>query len=129
MLRGIARSSPALYQAYELGEKAARVGFDWPSTDGALEKVAEEAREVMDAPGDEERSAEIGDLLFALTTLARHLQIEPEDALRAANARFRQRFMALEDRAQREGRSLAELSREDWLEWWNAAKSEVGQSS
>ncbi len=96
---------------------------------GALEKVAEEAREVTAAAGDEERKAEFGDLLFALTTLARHLQIEPEDALRSANERFRRRFMALEERAQHEGRPLAAFSREEWLDWWNAAKSEAGQSS
>jgi tetrapyrrole methylase family protein / MazG family protein len=125
ILLGIPRAAPALFQAHELGRKAARVGFDWPSTDGALEKVAEEAREVAEAADDAGRKAELGDLLFSLSALARHLQIEPEDALRAANTRFRQRFMVLEERAQQEGRSLASLSREDWLEWWNAAKSEV----
>jgi tetrapyrrole methylase family protein / MazG family protein len=124
VLLGIPRSAPALFQAYELGRKAARLGFDWVSPEGALGKVAEEARELAVATSQEEQQLELGDLFFALTTLARHLKIEPEDALRKANERFRRRFIALEERARHEGRELAGLSQDDWLSWWNQAKDQ-----
>ncbi|MGO8946797.1 MAG: nucleoside triphosphate pyrophosphohydrolase [Ktedonobacterales bacterium] len=122
VLRGIPRSAPALYQAYELGRKAAKTGFDWVSTDGALGKVAEEAQEVASAEDPEQQRLELGDLLFALTTLSRHLKIEPEEALRAANQRFRRRFSAMEERARREGRELTDLEAAEWLAWWSQAK-------
>jgi len=127
VLRGIPASAPALFQAYELGKKAAKVGFEWPSVDGALEKVGEEARELARAVerGDgEEQRDELGDLLFALATVARRLRIQPEDALRAANARFRRRFEAMEARAAREGRALDSLTLDEWLAWWADAKAE-----
>ena len=93
VLRGIPRSAPALYQAFELSKKAAKTGFDWPDASGALDKVVEEARELAEVTGvtgaAEERTAELGDLLFAVATLARRLGIHPEEALHAANARFR----------------------------------------
>jgi tetrapyrrole methylase family protein / MazG family protein len=129
ILLGIPHAAPALFQAHELGRKAARVGFDWASSEDALSKVVEEARELATAKTQEERRLELGDLLLALATLSRHLEIEPEEALRQANERFRRRFMTLEKRAQRESRSLASLSQEDWLAWWNAAKGEVERSS
>ncbi len=125
-LRGVPKSAPALYQAYELGKKAARTGFDWPTTEGTLAKVAEEARELAqaDASGDAgEREAELGDLLFALATLARHLHVQPEEALHAANQRFRRRFEAMEERARSEQRDVTTLTPEDWLAWWNDAKT------
>jgi tetrapyrrole methylase family protein/MazG family protein len=125
-LRGIPSSAPALYQAHELSRKAAKVGFEWPDTAGALAKVAEEARELAEAEhsGDHEQmTAELGDLLFAVAVVARRLGLEPEDALRAANARFRRRFEAMEARAQREGRALDTLSADEWLAWWRAAKT------
>jgi tetrapyrrole methylase family protein/MazG family protein len=129
VLRGIPLSAPALYQAYELGRKAAKTGFDWPDTDGALAKVAEEARELAAAADDNERRAELGDLLFALATLARHLHIQPEEALHAANQRFRRRFVAMEQRAQQEGRALATLTLDDWLTWWDAAKRATAEET
>lgn len=125
-LRGIPRSAPALYQAFELSKKAARVGFDWPDTSGALDKIAEEAREVAevldasDAAGA--RKAELGDLLFALAVFARRLGINPEEALHAANGRFRKRFEAMEAAATEDNRDLASLSLEDWLTLWAQAK-------
>jgi tetrapyrrole methylase family protein/MazG family protein len=126
VLRGVPRSAPALYQAYELGRKAARAGFDWPSTDGVLEKIAEEARELADAASggtNDEAQAELGDLLFVLARLADHLGVQPEDALHAANARFMLRFMAMEERARREGRALGSLGPDEWLAWWGEAKA------
>lgn len=129
LLRSVSESAPALYQAYELVGQAARAGFDWSSPEGALEKVAEEARELIAAEGSEERSAELGDVLLALAGLARHLQVEPEDALRAANGRFRRRFMAMEARGIRENRALASLTPDEWLHWWQSAKqAETTQS-
>jgi tetrapyrrole methylase family protein / MazG family protein len=124
-LRGIPRSAPALYQAYELSRKAARAGFDWPDTGGALAKVAEEARELTEEQtrGDRGRmSEELGDLLFALAALARRLDVPPEDALRAANTRFRRRFEAMERHARAAGRALESLTLAEWVAWWGEAK-------
>ena len=125
VLRGIPRSAPALYQAHELSRKAAKVGFDWPDVSGALAKVAEEAREIAEAEGEGDReqvAAELGDLLFALAALARRLGAQPEEALRATNARFRRRFEAMEAWARAAGRSLESLTIEEWDAWWDEAK-------
>ena len=121
-LRGIPRSAPALYQAHELGRKAAVEGFDWQTSDGALDKVVEEAHEAAAAASDDERRLELGDLLFALASLSRHWRIDPEEALREANERFRRRFVSMEDRARRESRSLSSLDETEWLAWWKWAK-------
>jgi tetrapyrrole methylase family protein / MazG family protein len=126
ILRGIPRSAPALYQAYELSRKAAKAGFDWPTNDGALEKVVEEARELAAAvaSGDQtDAQAELGDLFFALAAVGRRLGLEPERALHAANQRFRQRFTAMEERANDEGRALDTLTIDEWPAWWADAKS------
>jgi tetrapyrrole methylase family protein/MazG family protein len=125
VLRGVPKSAPGLYQAYELSKKAAKAGFDWPSTSGAVEKVAEEAGELAAAVEHgrrDEVAAELGDLLFALATLARRLDLEPEDALHAANRRFRARFEAMERRAEAEGRPLSSLTTHERLAWWENAK-------
>ncbi len=126
VLRGIPRSAPALYQAFELSKKAAKTGFDWPDASGALDKVVEEARELAEVTGvtgaAEERTAELGDLLFAVATLARRLGIHPEEALHAANARFRRRFEAMEALAEADERALASLSLDEWLRLWDKAK-------
>jgi tetrapyrrole methylase family protein/MazG family protein len=125
-LRGVPKSAPALYQAYELGRKAAKSGFDWPTTDGVLAKIAEEARELTEAAAGanpEHTRAELGDLLFALTRLADRLHLQPEDALHAANQRFRRRFEAIEARGRAEGRALSSLTADDWLAWWAEAKA------
>lgn len=128
-LHGVPKSAPALYQAHELAKKAAKVGFAWPDAQGAVAKVAEEARELADAvaaPGSrpsDDAAAEMGDLLFALAALARHLGIEPEDALHAANRRFRQRFEAMEHRAEAEARELGTLTTDEWLAWWDQTKA------
>src|SRR5262249_11208717 len=127
-LRGVPASAPALYQAYELGRKAAALGFEWPSIAGELDKVAEEARELIAAVehGDtDEQASELGDLLFALAMIGRRLHLNPEDTLRAANQRFRRRFEAMETRAREEGRELETLTLEEWLIWWGEAKAAV----
>ena len=126
-LRGIPKSAPALYQAYELSRKAAKVGFDWPDDAGSLAKVAEEARELAEIPadaadGDTRRAAELGDLLFAVASLGRRLGLRAEDALEAANRRFRQRFEAMEAQAHHAGAALDTLTPDDWLRLWAQAK-------
>jgi tetrapyrrole methylase family protein/MazG family protein len=125
VLRGIPKSAPALYQAYELSKRAAKAGFEWPSDDGAVEKVAEEARELVAvvASGDHDSAQEeLGDTLFTLVVVGRRLGLEPERALHDANQRFRRRFTLMEERATREGRTLDSLSVGEWLAWWADAK-------
>ena len=126
VLRGVPKSAPALYQAYELGRKAAKVGFNWPDAEGVLAKIQEEARELTDAVehgSETDQSEELGDLLFVLTRLADRLGVQPEDALHRTNHKFRRRFEAMEVQAQREGRPLASLTLDDWLTLWKGAKA------
>jgi tetrapyrrole methylase family protein/MazG family protein len=126
VLRGIPRSAPALYQAFELSKKAAKAGFEWPANEGAVEKVAEEARELVTAVASGDRDGaqeEFGDVLFTLVVVGRRLGLEPERALHDANQRFRRRFTLMEERASREERALGTLSIEEWLAWWADAKS------
>lgn len=119
-LDGVPRDLPALAQAEAYGDRASRVGFDWPSVDGVLDKVAEEAREIQAANGPEERAEELGDLLFALVNAARWMKIDPEAALRAANAKFAARFREVEARAQ--SRDLKEMSLSELDGLWESAK-------
>lgn len=121
---------PALLRAQRTGEKAAKVGFDWPSLAGALAKVREEFAELeaeiaalppSSSPADRRvrLEHELGDLLFSLTQLARHLGLDAEDSLRLGTRRFVDRFRRMEATA---GRPLAELSRDELLAAWQAAK-------
>jgi tetrapyrrole methylase family protein/MazG family protein len=96
---GVATSQPSLSYAYAVQRKAAKLGFDWPDVHGALPKIAEEAGELVEAAASGDRAhvdEELGDLLFAVVNVARHLDIEPEAALRAASHKFRTRFEAVE---------------------------------
>ncbi|HEY4608619.1 MAG TPA: nucleoside triphosphate pyrophosphohydrolase, partial [Ilumatobacteraceae bacterium] len=96
---GVAMSQPSLSYAYHVQRKAAKVGFDWPDVDGALPKIAEEATELAEAIRLDDRNGvdeELGDLLFAVVNVARHLDVEPEAALRAATHKFRKRFEHVE---------------------------------
>lgn len=117
---------PALTRAVKLTKRAARVGFDWPSTDEVLAKLAEEVAElqVEIAAGDKAKAREeLGDILFVCANLARKLDVEPEDALRATNAKFARRFAFIEAELAKDGRSpdQSDLSEMDAL--WNAAKA------
>ena len=96
VLDGVALGLPALTRAIKLQNRAARVGFDWPSADEVLDKLAEETAELRTATDPAHRAEEFGDLLFAMANLARHLDIDPEAALRDANAKFTRRFGAIE---------------------------------
>jgi tetrapyrrole methylase family protein / MazG family protein len=127
---GIARSMPALAYAAKVGGKASKVGFDWPDVDGAFAKIAEETAELHDEIGaadaaatSDDAAAELGDLLFAVVNVARHLRIDPELALRAATDKFRSRFEGVERLARERSIELrgADLSTLDAL--WDEVKS------
>ena len=126
-LDGVAVGLPALLRAYKLQNRAARVGFDWPSTDQVIEKIQEEAAELVEARDElthTEMTEEFGDLMFVMANLARHLKIEPEAALRAANAKFTRRFEGVEAKLKDLGKTpdqsdLAEMDR-----LWDAVKAD-----
>jgi len=111
---------PALAWTLGLQKRAARVGFDFQSPTGAAEAVAEEARELSDATNAEEAFDELGDLLFAVVALARKLKVNPEDALRVAGQRFRDRFAALEGSLKAEGIELRGLDARELVRRWDA---------
>jgi len=116
---------PALTRAAKLTRRAGRVGFDWPSTDEVFEKLAEEVEElrVEIAAGDKEKAREeLGDLLFVVANLARKLDVEPEDALRAANAKFVRRFGFIETELARNARTPEQSTLEEMDRLWDAAK-------
>ena len=119
MLDGVALGLPALTRAVKLQKRAARVGFDWPDVAGPVAKVLEEIDEIATAPTPEDRFEEAGDFLFAATNLVRAYGIAPEEALRAANAKFERRFGAMEALA--EGK-FATLSLDEQEELWQAVK-------
>jgi MazG family protein len=133
VLAGVPRALPALTRAAKLGRRAARVGFDWPDARAVRAKVLEELHEVDDAlaragqPAQrattpQELAGELGDLLFTVVNWSRHLHIDAEAALRAANDKFERRFARMESLAQARGLELAQLSAEEWDALWNEAK-------
>jgi XTP/dITP diphosphohydrolase/ATP diphosphatase len=127
ILNDVPRSMPAVMEAAKLGSKAAKIGFDWPSADGLFDKLAEETAElraelVTNSSG-ERVEQEMGDLLFTAVNLARHLQVDPELALRGTNAKFRRRFAAMERAAH--GRAGLEALKAEELEvLWERAKED-----
>jgi tetrapyrrole methylase family protein/MazG family protein len=121
MLDGVSRAMPALAYAQAVQDRAARVGFDWPDVEGVVDKVAEEARELTDAP-PEARQEELGDLVFSVVNLARRLGIDAEEALRAANGKFRARFAAMEGAAREAGKTLEEYDAAGLDGLWTRAK-------
>ena len=119
---------PALTRALKLQKRAARVGFDWGAAQPILAKVEEEIAELRDAmtegaPADE-RELELGDLLFTIVNLARHLEIDPETALRRTNAKFERRFRAIEASAAAQGRNPADMRLEELEALWVEAKAQ-----
>jgi len=116
---------PALARAAKLGKRAGRVGFDWPDAQGVRAKIAEELQEADEVAADvpARRSEELGDLLFATANWARHLDINPEEALRRANEKFERRFRAMEGLAAARGLVLKTLDAAAWDSLWNAVKS------
>lgn len=132
VLDGVAVGLPALLRAVKLQKRAARVGFDWPDVDQVIDKIAEEARELADARAtlsQDEITEEFGDLLFVMANLARHLDIDPEAALRAANGKFVRRFSYIEQQLAKQGSSPAQSDLAQMDALWNAAKrQEKGQA-
>ncbi len=122
ILDGLPPALPALTQAQEFQDRAARVGFDWPEISGVLEKVKEEIEEVKAAANPVELTDELGDLFFALVNLARWKKIDAEAALRGASLKFKTRFRYIEERARQQKRSMQELSLAEMDELWNEAK-------
>ncbi len=114
---------PALTMADTYQRRAARVGFDWPEISGVRAKVTEELAELEAAAAPAEREDELGDLLFAVVNLARWLEVDPESALRRANAKFAERFAAVEAAAKAQGRAMTEMSLAELDQLWEAAKS------
>ena len=107
---------PALTRAEKLQKRASRAGFDWPDVTGVLDKVREEARELADAAqsGDKDLAEdELGDMLFTIVNLARHLKLDPEAAVRRANDKFASRFRAAEKAARASDRNLSDLTPEE----------------
>lgn len=127
VLDGVALGLPALIRAVKLQKRAARVGFDWPSTDEVLDKLIEESRELVEARDtltQTEVEEEFGDLMFVMANLARHMKVDPEAALRAANSKFTRRFARIEDWLAETGRSPADSDLAEMDDLWNRAKAE-----
>lgn len=122
LLDGVPRHMPALQKAYRVSQKAARVGFDWPDVTGLLDKIAEEAKELTEARGERDVKAELGDVLFAIGNLARHLKVDPEEALQGANDRFISRFSHVERKLTKRGASLQATPLEEMDRLWEEAK-------
>jgi len=121
-LDGVPLALPALSQAQEYQDRAARVGFDWPEIEGVLDKVREEIEEIKNAETDFELASEIGDLFFALVNVARWKHIDAESALRGTNMKFKKRFAYVEQGAKSQARDLSSLSLDEMESLWQAAK-------
>jgi tetrapyrrole methylase family protein/MazG family protein len=125
VLDGVTRGLPATMEGFQLTRKAARIGFDWDSAHGVLEKVREESAEVdrlLDSANQWEVEEEVGDLLFAVVNLARFLKIDPEIALKRANGKFAARFHAMEAMARQRGGELPGVPRDEMEKYWELAK-------
>ena len=126
VLDDVALGLPALMRAVKLQKRAARVGFDWPDTAQVLDKIAEESAELVEARDtltQAQVTEEMGDLLFVMANLARHLNVDPEEALRAANAKFTRRFRAIEAALAAENRRPEDSDLIEMDVLWNAAKA------
>jgi MazG family protein len=128
-LDGIALGLPALTRAAKLGRRAAAVRFDWARAEDVLAKVDEEVRELRQARADGEAGAvaeEIGDLLFSVAQFARHAGVDPEAALRAANAKFERRFRHMESWLAERGREPSQADADELESLWAKAKQDLG---
>lgn len=125
LLDDVPQTLPALSRAAKLQKRAAQVGFDWPDALPVLDKVREELDELLEAMSQGEQgpvAEELGDLLFAVTNLARHLKVDPEAALRAANGKFERRFRFIEQALREEGRGIENCRLEELEAFWVQAK-------
>ncbi|MEA2102493.1 MAG: nucleoside triphosphate pyrophosphohydrolase [Thermodesulfobacteriota bacterium] len=125
LLDGIPKALPALLYARKIQAKAARIGFDWPDPKGAIEKVREEADELLTEIENNDHHAmedEIGDLLFSIVNVARFCRVDPETALRGTNTKFKQRFARIEAEAKARNITLEDMTLEDMDAVWEKAK-------
>ena len=130
-LAGVPLALPALTRALKLQEKAGKVGFDWNDPRAVLAKLREEIDEVeaeLDANDAQRVAGEVGDLLFAVANLARHLRVDPEGALRSANAKFERRFAHIESRLGEAGRTPADATLDEMEALWSEAKQRERQA-
>ncbi len=128
-LAGVTKALPALKRAEKLGKRASRVGFDWEDRRGVRDKIREEIDELEQAVGNRDAGQmeeEFGDLLFAVVNLARHLKIDPENALTSANYKFERRFRDMEVEVKNTGKRLSDFNLESLDQYWRAAKKRVG---
>jgi tetrapyrrole methylase family protein / MazG family protein len=134
LLDGVSSKAPALMEAHQLSTKAARVGFDWKSVDDIFDKLEEEIAELREAidthtasNGEAEHTRvreELGDLLFAVTNIARRLQVEPEASLKLTNRKFRKRFGYIESKLTEQGKALDQVGLDELEKLWQDAKSQ-----
>ncbi|WP_417661118.1 nucleoside triphosphate pyrophosphohydrolase [Pseudomonas sp.] len=125
LLDDVPMTLPSLSRAVKLQKRAAQVGFDWPEALPVVDKVREELDEVLEAMSENDEQAiaeELGDLLFVVTNLARHLKVDPETALRAANTKFERRFHFIEQALRQSGRDIAQCDLESLDVLWGEAK-------
>jgi MazG family protein len=125
LLDGVSRALPATLEGFQLTRKASRIGFDWDNVGGVIDKMREETAELEIALNDRDQrkiEEEMGDFLFAAVNLARFVHVDPEIALKKANAKFSRRFRAMEARARESGREFKDLPREEMEALWEAAK-------
>ncbi|MDO8755254.1 MAG: nucleoside triphosphate pyrophosphohydrolase [Anaerolineales bacterium] len=122
LLGGVSLALPALTQAQEYQDRAARVGFDWPEIEGVLDKIREEIEEIKQAKDIDEVTAELGDLFFVLVNLARWRKVDAESALRGTNIKFKKRFGYVEQGAKKQGRNLSDMTLEEMDVLWDDAK-------
>ncbi len=126
LLEGVSRSTPALVEAQQLTSRAAGVGFDWPNAEQVLEKLDEELGELAEARAAgaprERLEDEVGDLLFVIVNLARFLKVDPEQALRRTNRKFRERFGYVERKLKEQGRTPAGSTLEEMDALWEESK-------
>jgi MazG family protein len=125
LLDGISRSAPALAEAQQIGSKVAKAGFDWPGIEPVLDKLREELDELQAARASgsaDDVEQELGDLLFVITNLARHLKVDAEQALRRGNAKFRKRFAYVERRLAEQGTPLGQATLNQMEAMWQEAK-------
>jgi tetrapyrrole methylase family protein/MazG family protein len=125
LMDGVSRALPAALEGFQLTRRAARIGFDWDNVEGVFDKLGEEGgelRQAVSAKDARRTEEEMGDLLFAAVNLARFLHVDPEIALKKANAKFSSRFRRMEDLAAKSGRALGDVPRAQMEEFWESAK-------
>lgn len=124
VLSGVSKGLPSMIKATRIQEKARGVGFDFPTTEEAWQKVEEEMKEFRNAENPQNKNDELGDVLFSIINYARLLNLNPDEALERTNLKFIQRFQYIEQKAKENGTSITELSLQEMEEYWNEAKKE-----